>query len=79
MAAPSPSPIGDAFGWAGRIMAVGLVMVLPGVVGRWLDGRLETGWFEPIGFAIGFTAGLAAVVRLAGAGRRNGRGDRTGR
>jgi hypothetical protein len=65
MAASTPSPVGAAFGWAGRIMAVGLTMVLPGIGGRWLDSRLETGFCEPIGFVFGFVAGLSTLVRLA--------------
>ena len=65
MAESAPSPIGTAFGWAARIMAVGLTMVLPGIGGRWLDSRLGTGFCEPIGFALGFTAGLATLIRLA--------------
>ena len=64
----TPSPVGVAFGWAGRIMAVGLTMVLPGIGGRWLDSRLGTGFCEPIGFVFGFVAGLSALVRLAGTG-----------
>ena len=66
MAESAPSPIGAAFGWAARIMAVGLTMVLPGIGGRWLDSRLGTGFCEPIGFILGFAAGLTALVRLAG-------------
>jgi hypothetical protein len=62
----TPSPVGAAFGWAGRIMAVGLTMVLPGIGGRWLDSRLGTGFCEPIGFVLGFVAGLTALVWLAG-------------
>lgn len=70
MPGPGSSPIGDAFGWAGRIMAVGLAMVLPGVGGRWLDGWLGTGFCEPLGFALGFLAGLTSLVRLARGGNR---------
>lgn len=75
MAEPAPSPIGAAFGWAARIMAVGLTMVLPGIGGSWLDSRLDTGFCEPFGFVIGFTAGLAALVRLAGTTRPPQRPD----
>lgn len=66
MAARPSTPLGDAFAWAGRIMAIGLVMVLPGVGGGWLDDRLETTWWEPAGFAIGFAAGLLSLIRIAG-------------
>lgn len=60
------TPLGDAFAWAGRIMAIGLIMVLPGVGGGWLDNRFETGWWEPTGFAIGFATGLLSLIRIAG-------------
>jgi hypothetical protein len=69
MADSAPSPVGAAFGWAARIMAVGLTMVLPGIGGRWLDSRLGTGFCEPAGFVFGFTAGLTTLVRLAGTSR----------
>ena len=58
------SPVGDAFAWAGRIMAVGLIMVLPGVGGSWLDDRWDPTWCEPAGFVIGFTAGLTSLIRM---------------
>jgi len=78
MADSAPSPVGAAFGWAARIMAVGLTMVLPGIGGRWLDSRLGTGFCEPAGFVLGFTAGLTTLVRLAGTSRlpkRPGKGS----
>jgi hypothetical protein len=60
--------LGEAIGWASRIIAVGLAMFLPAVVGGWLDARLGTAWLGPVGLAGGFVAGLAWLVRLA-AGR----------
>ena len=60
------SPVGEAFSWASRIIAVGLVMFLPAVAGGWLDLRLETSFLAAIGLVIGFVAGLAWLVRLAG-------------
>jgi hypothetical protein len=65
---PSETPIGEAMGWASRIMAIGLAMFLPGVAGGWLDGRLGTTWIGPTGFVLGFSAALAALVSL---GRRS--------
>ena len=65
---PRGSPIGEALAWASRIMAIGLVMFLPGVAGGWLDDRLGTGWIGPAGFVLGFTAALAAIASL---GRRS--------
>ena len=60
------SPGGEAFSWASRIIAVGLVMFLPAVAGGWLDLRLKTSFLSAIGLVIGFVAGLGWLVRLAG-------------
>ena len=57
--------VGEAFVWVGRITAIGLTMVLPGIVGSWLDYRLNTAVCEPVGFILGFLAGLASLIRLA--------------
>ena len=63
------SPVGEALTWAARIMAIGLVMFLPGVFGTWLDGRLGTGFLGPLGFVLGVSA---AIVQLVAIGRRTG-------
>lgn len=64
---PSASPIGEALAWASRIIAIGLLMFLPGVAGDWLDGRLGTRLIGPLGFVLGFSAALASLASL---GRR---------
>jgi hypothetical protein len=40
-------------------------MVLPGILGSWIDHRLNTTVCEPTGFILGFLAGLAALIRIA--------------
>ena len=69
MTKPEISPIGAAFTWVGRITAIGLVMVLPGAGGNWLDRQLETTVLEPVGFLLGFTLGLASIVRITAENR----------
>jgi hypothetical protein len=66
------SPVGEAIGWASRLIAVGLVMFLPAVVGGWADARLGTSWLAPAGLVVGFVSGLAWLVQLTrpGANRR---------
>lgn len=59
------SPIGEALSWAARIMALGLVMFLPGVAGTWLDDRLGTGWLGPAGFIVGVSLAIYRLVQLA--------------
>lgn len=60
------SPIGEGFTWVARITGVGLVMTLPTAAGAWLDARLGTGLFAPVGLVVGFVAGLAGIVGMAG-------------
>lgn len=59
------SPIGEAFGWASRVMAIGLTMFLPGVGGSWLDARLGTAFLGPAGFIAGLTVALVWLVRIS--------------
>ena len=64
--APDPSPIGDALAWAARIMAIGIVMFVPGVIGTWLDKRYGLGLLGPAGFVLGLTASLIWLVKIGG-------------
>ncbi len=58
------SPVGEAFAWASRILAIGLAMFLPGVGGNWLDSRLGTRFLGPVGLIFGFTAALVWLVQI---------------
>jgi hypothetical protein len=58
------SPVGEALAWASRIMAIGLAMFLPAVIGGWIDARLGTRVCGPAGLVLGFVAGLAWLVRI---------------
>jgi hypothetical protein len=58
------SPVGEAFAWASRILAIGLAMFLPGVGGTWLDGRFGTSFLGPFGLIFGFTAALVWLVQI---------------
>lgn len=62
---PPQHPMGAAMQWVARIMAAGLMMVLPGLAGQWLDGRLGTGFLALIGFGIGITLALFYLVALS--------------
>lgn len=72
-----PSPSDDrsaqsiAFGWASRVMTISLEMVVPGLLGYWLDQRLGTKVvFLLLGFALGSVLAalaLAKIVRQKGA------------
>jgi hypothetical protein len=67
------SSIGEAMGWAARIIAIGLTMFLPGVVGTWLDARLSTTWLGPAGLVAGFAVAIAILARLRGGSDRRTR------
>ncbi len=53
-----------AMQWVSRIMAAGMMMVLPGLAGQWLDGRLGTGFIVLIGFAVGLTWSIAYLIAI---------------
>lgn len=58
MSPDSPSPMALGFAWAYRILAVSAEMVLPGLLGNWLDGRLGTQFLAFVGFGFGIIAGI---------------------
>lgn len=64
------SPVGEAFAWASRIIAIGIAMFLPAVAGNWLDARLGTRFLGPVGLVVGFVIGLAWLMQLGR--RKNG-------
>jgi F0F1-type ATP synthase assembly protein I len=62
------SPLSSAIEWVGRITAVGLEMVLPGLAGRWLDDRLGTSpLLTFVGFAFGMVAGIWHLLVMTSA------------
>lgn len=76
---PSPKArsIALAYEWVARITAVALIMVLPGVAGRWLDVRFGTGFLALIGFAIGFCVGFAALLSMVNGNNNKQKSDVT--
>ena len=60
--------MGAAMEWVGRIMALALEMVLPGIGGTWLDGRWGTGPVLTIaGFLLGTVGGLGHLLWMTAA------------
>jgi len=52
--------------WAARVTAISLEMVLPGLLGFWLDRTLGTVMvFLVLGVILGMTVGMMHLVRLA--------------
>jgi len=52
--------------WAARVITISLEMVLPGLLGFWIDRKLGTVMvFLVLGAALGMTVGMIHLVRLA--------------
>lgn len=61
-----------AFQWSATIMTISAEMVVPGLLGYWLDQRLGTrALFLLIGFGVGGTLATLQLIRIAkgGSGR----------
>lgn len=60
-------------------MTVALEMVLPGLLGLWIDSKLGTRvLFGCLGFAVGLTSGMWHLLRMTSSGP-NGRGRHSAR
>lgn len=51
-----------AMQWVARIMAAALMMVLPGLLGQWLDERWGVSFLALAGFACGIGLGLFYLI-----------------
>jgi F0F1-type ATP synthase assembly protein I len=60
------APIAIAMQWAATVMTISAEMVVPGLVGYWIDQRLGTrAVFLLIGFALGAVLAASALMRIA--------------
>jgi hypothetical protein len=60
--AENKTPWEQASEWFARTLAIVLVMVAPGALGGWLDGRLGTNVIAPIGFVIGMFLAIGLLM-----------------
>lgn len=67
-----PNPMSLAIEWVARITAVALVMVVPGVAGGWLDGKLGTEYLALVGFGVGFCVGFVALLAMVNPKKASG-------
>ncbi|QDV26878.1 hypothetical protein [Aureliella helgolandensis] len=51
--------------WLSRTIAVVILMLAPGLAGRYLDERLQTTWLTPAGFGIGIALATIFLLTLA--------------
>lgn len=59
------SPLTVAMEWSSRLTTIALEMVLPGLLGYWVDQKLGTGiLLLVLGVAVGFAAGLWSLIKL---------------
>ena len=71
------SAISLAYAWATRVMVIAVEMVLPGLLGLWIDQKLGTVvLFALAGFALGITVSIMHLVRMA---KSENRTDPTGK
>ena len=69
----------QAVAWSSRVMTISLEMVLPGMLGHWIDQKLGTVMlFLVLGVILGMTAGLIHLVRLGSATNRDASADQAG-
>jgi hypothetical protein len=65
--------MGLAFEWVARIFAVVIEMVLPGLLGQYLDGRLGTRFLVLIGFGCGLSLALWHLIMMTKERPRSGK------
>jgi hypothetical protein len=64
------SPLAAALAWSSTIVTISLEMVIPGLIGYWIDQRLGTQVvFVLLGFAVGMVLFVWQLMRLT-AGRK---------
>ena len=61
-----------ALEWVGKITTVALEMVVPGIIGTWLDRRWGTKFVALVGFALGLGVGIWHLLILTGTGNSKG-------
>ncbi|QDU74534.1 Putative F0F1-ATPase subunit (ATPase_gene1) [Bremerella volcania] len=68
------SPIARAYLWVGRIFSICGEMLVPGLLGYWLDQTLgfEFSIFALIGFFVGLVFGMTHLVLMATTEQKSG-------
>lgn len=65
MPPPKRHPMALAVEWVAKITTVSLEMVIPGLIGTWLDKRWGTSFLALVGFGIGLTVALWHLLQMA--------------
>jgi F0F1-type ATP synthase assembly protein I len=68
------SPLAHTMQWTADVTAIAFQMVVPILVGAWIDHRLGTkAVFAVVGGAIGMASGLRSLLRMTEPLRRGGK------
>jgi hypothetical protein len=59
-----------AIGWVSKITTVALEMVIPGLIGTWLDKRWGTQFLALAGFALGITVSIWHLLKMTSSGNK---------
>lgn len=62
---PQVHPMALAMEWVGKIITAVLMMVLPGLAGQWLDGKIGTGFLSLLGFGFGIALAIAYLLAIS--------------
>jgi ATP synthase protein I len=62
-------PLVVALEWVSKITTVALEMVVPTVIGGWLDRHWGTNFLALIGLAVGLIGGIWHLIMLTGTGK----------
>jgi hypothetical protein len=65
-----------AMEWVAKITTVGIEMVLPGIVGHYLDNWLKTSYLSICGFVLGLVIGLLQLIRWSQPPAKRDRNDK---
>ena len=72
------SALAMAMVWTSHVTTISLEMVVPGVIGLWIDRKLGTGMlFLVLGVLLGLGMGMWHLIKLADAARPNDTPERT--
>tara|TARA_B100000809_G_scaffold228393_1_gene241362 strand:- start:767 stop:1039 length:273 start_codon:yes stop_codon:yes gene_type:complete len=73
---PAPAPMAEAMKWVAVITSVGLEMIIPILIGSWIDKTWSTSFAVWIGLVLGPTLGfwhLLVLTREKGPGSGSGK------
>ena len=54
----------EAMHWISRLTTVTMEIVLPGLLGHWLDSRWGTGFLALAGFGLGLVCGMQHLLKM---------------